>query len=179
MSTGLETTGFIMCIISWLVNGAALSNDYWKISSVSGNVITSQRLFENLWHSCAENAGGLSECRDFQSLLDLPVHLQACRALMIICLLLGLCSMIMTLFGLNCIKIGSADDQTKAKLAGGGGIMSIIAGFCCLIACSWYAYRVVQDFYSPQYVGIRVYYGQAQQKIFTAKSESETAKSFV
>lgn len=72
MSTAVEATGFIMCLISWLVTGAALVNDYWKISSVSGSVIISQRQFENLWHSCAENSAGIAECRDFESLLALP-----------------------------------------------------------------------------------------------------------
>lgn len=72
MTTAVEVTGFVMCIISWLVNGATLSNDYWKISTVSGSVIISVRQFENLWHSCAENSGGIAECRDFESLLSLP-----------------------------------------------------------------------------------------------------------
>ena len=72
MSTAVEATGLIMCIISWLVTGASLANDYWKISSVSGSVIISQRQFENLWHSCAENSGGIAECRDFETLLGLP-----------------------------------------------------------------------------------------------------------
>lgn len=72
MSTAVEATGFIMCIISWLVTGASLVNDYWKISTVSGSVIISQRQFENLWHACAENSAGIAECRDFESLLALP-----------------------------------------------------------------------------------------------------------
>lgn len=72
MSTALETTGFIMAIISWLVTGAALVNDYWKISTVVGSVITSQRQFENLWHSCAENSAGIAQCQDFETILGLP-----------------------------------------------------------------------------------------------------------
>lgn len=72
MSTAVEATGFIMVLISWLLTGASLVNDYWKISSVSGSVIISQRQFENLWHSCAENSAGIAECRDFESLLALP-----------------------------------------------------------------------------------------------------------
>ncbi|KAF3857738.1 hypothetical protein F7725_010939 [Dissostichus mawsoni] len=48
MSTAVEAVGFIMCIISWLITGSALANDYWKISTVSGSVIISQRQFENL-----------------------------------------------------------------------------------------------------------------------------------
>ncbi|GAA6229478.1 claudin-15-like [Lates japonicus] len=155
MSTALEATGFLMCIISWLVTGAALANDYWKISTVSGSVIISQRQFENLWHSCAENSAGIAECRDFESLLGLPAHIQACRALMIISLLLGLGTMIVAMLGLKCIKIGSATDQSKAKLAITGGILSVLAGLCCMIACSWYAFRVVEDFNNPFFGGVK------------------------
>ncbi|XP_022069682.1 claudin 15-like a [Acanthochromis polyacanthus] len=155
MSTALEGTGFIMCIISWLVTAASLVNDEWKISTVSGSVIISQRQFENLWHSCAENSAGIAECRDFESMLALPGHIQACRALMIVSLLLGLGCIIVSLLGLKCIKIGSSTDQTKGKIAGTGGILSFLAGLCCMIACSWYAYRVVEDFNDPFYMGVR------------------------
>lgn len=72
MSTAVEVVGFLMCIASWLITGAALANDYWKVSTVSGSVIISQRQYENLWHSCAENSAGIAECRDFESLLALP-----------------------------------------------------------------------------------------------------------
>lgn len=72
MSTAMEATGFVMCLISWLVTGASLVNDYWKVSTVAGSVITAVRQFENLWHSCAENSAGIAECRDFESLLALP-----------------------------------------------------------------------------------------------------------
>ncbi|KAM9844877.1 claudin 15-like a [Aulostomus maculatus] len=155
MSTAVEATGFVMCIISWLVTGASLANDYWKISTVSGSVIISLREFENLWHSCVENSAGLAECRDFESLLSLPGHVQACRALMIIALLLGLASMIVSLLGLKCIKIGSATDQSKAKIAVTGGILSLLAGLSCMIAVSWYAFRVVEDFNDPFNGGVR------------------------
>lgn len=47
---------------------------------------------------------------------------------MIISLLLGLGSMIVSLLGLKCIKIGSATDQSKAKVAGAGGILAMVAG---------------------------------------------------
>ncbi|XP_041849507.1 claudin 15-like a [Melanotaenia boesemani] len=155
MSTAVEASGFVMCIIGWLVTGASLSNDYWKISTVSGSVIISYRQFENLWHTCAENSAGIAECRDFESLLALPVHVQVCRALMIISLLLGLACMFISLLGLKCIKIGSTTDQSKAKIAGTGGVLGLLAGLCCIIACSWYGFQVVQDFNNPLYGGVR------------------------
>lgn len=73
--------------------------------------------------------------------LPLPSgHVQASRALMIISLLLGLVSMIVSLLGLKCIKIGSATEQTKAKIAVTGGGIFILAGefrfttYCCKVA---------------------------------------------
>lgn len=55
-------------------------------------------------------------------------YVQACRALMIIALLLCLVSIVVSLLGLKCIKIGSASDESKAKIAVTGGIISILAG---------------------------------------------------
>lgn len=72
MSTSLEVTGFLLGVASWLVTGAALANDYWKVSSFSGSVIISNRQYENLWHSCAESSTGITDCRDFESVLALP-----------------------------------------------------------------------------------------------------------
>ncbi|XP_029931029.1 claudin 15-like a [Myripristis murdjan] len=155
MSTAVEVVGFLMCIASWLITGAALANDYWKVSTVSGSVIISQRQYENLWHSCAENSAGIAECRDFESLLALPAHVQACRALMILSLLLGLGCIIVSLLGLKCIKIGSATEQSKAKIAVTGGILSILSGLCTMVAVSWYASRVVEDFNNPFFGGVK------------------------
>uniref|UniRef100_A0AAQ4RMK8 Claudin n=1 Tax=Gasterosteus aculeatus aculeatus TaxID=481459 RepID=A0AAQ4RMK8_GASAC len=151
MSTAVEATGFVMCIVSWLITGSALANDYWKMSTVSGSVIISQRQFENLWHSCAENSAGVVLCVPPSP----AAHISASRALMIMSLLLGLGSMVVALLGLKCIKIGSATDQSKAKIAVGGGVLSMLAGLCCMIAVSWYAYRVVQDFHNPFFGGVK------------------------
>ncbi|KAF7642233.1 hypothetical protein LDENG_00261850 [Lucifuga dentata] len=155
MSTAVESTGFIMVIISWLITGAALANDYWKISTVAGSVITTQREFENLWHSCTENSAGIANCRDFETILGLQAYIQVCRALMIISLLFGLASIFVALLGLKCIRIGSATEQSKAKLAITGGILGLLSGLCCMLAVSWYAFRVVQDFNNPFTAGIK------------------------
>ncbi|XP_060762454.1 claudin 15-like a [Neoarius graeffei] len=155
MSTALELTGFLLGVASWLIIGASLTNDYWKISSVSGSAIISSRQYENLWHACAEDSTGISQCRDFESLLDLPGFLQACRALMIIALILGLSSMIMATMGLKCISIGSASDQAKSKMAATGGILFLLAGLSTMVATSWYAARVVEEFQDPFYGGIK------------------------
>uniref|UniRef100_A0A8C4YKL3 Claudin n=1 Tax=Gopherus evgoodei TaxID=1825980 RepID=A0A8C4YKL3_9SAUR len=72
MSAALEITGFLLSLCGWLIVEATLPNSYWKISTIHGNVITTSRLFENLWKSCAEDSTGVSNCRKFDSMLALP-----------------------------------------------------------------------------------------------------------
>lgn len=72
MSTAVEATGFIVCVISLVVTGASLANDQWKISTVMDDLINTVRQTVNLWHSCTENSIGLDSCKDFDSLLALP-----------------------------------------------------------------------------------------------------------
>lgn len=56
------------------------------------------------------------------------VHIQACRALTIIALILGLVGIILSTMGLKCIKIGSKTDESKGKTMVIGGIIFIFAG---------------------------------------------------
>lgn len=72
--------------------------------------------------------GGVIKFTFMSVLLFCPGFLQACRALMIIALILGLASMIMAIMGLKCISIGSASDQAKSKMAATGGILFLLAG---------------------------------------------------
>lgn len=61
-------------------------------------------------------------------LLFCPGFIQACRALMIVCLILGLFGMIVSILGLRCITIRSSSDKAKSKMAATGGILFILAG---------------------------------------------------
>ena len=47
---------------------------------------------------------------------------------MVVSLLMGLGCMIVSLLGLKCIKIGSATEQSKAKIAVTGGILANLSG---------------------------------------------------
>ncbi|KAI7800998.1 claudin 15-like b isoform X1 [Triplophysa rosa] len=155
MSSGVELVGFLMCVGGWLLTAVSLANDYWRLSSVSGSVIISVRQYQNLWQSCAEGSTGVSNCRTFQSLLALDGYIQACRALMIVALILGLLSIVLALLGLKCTKLGSTSESTKGKMALTAGVLFILSGVCVLVAVSWYAARVVQEFNDPFYGGTK------------------------
>jgi claudin len=71
MSVAVETFGFFMSALGLLMLGLTLSNSYWRVSTVHGNVITTNTIFENLWYSCATDSLGVSNCWDFPSMLAL------------------------------------------------------------------------------------------------------------
>lgn len=72
MATERELTAFLLGVGSWLLTGACLASEYWKLSTVYGSMVVSVRHHQNLWRSCAEDSTGVQSCRDFESLLALP-----------------------------------------------------------------------------------------------------------
>lgn len=57
-------------------------------------------------------------------------YIQACRALMIVALVLGLLSIVLALLGLKCTKLGSTSENTKGKMALTAGSLFILSGQC-------------------------------------------------
>ncbi|KAL7849501.1 hypothetical protein SRHO_G00211240 [Serrasalmus rhombeus] len=179
----VEILAFLLCVGGSMLAGVALANDYWRVSSYSGSVITSSRQYQNLWHACAEASTGIKNCKEFESMLALEGYVQACRALMIIALLFGLFSILLSALGLKCTKLGSMSDQAKGRLTLAAGILFILSGVCVLTAVSWYAARIVQEFNDPFYVGTKYSYnysGQGQ-KIYKAAptADSGSSKAYV
>lgn len=58
----------------------------------------------------------------------LPAHLQACRALMILSLLVGLASIMVSVLGLKCTKIGRTSENVKEQMVLSGGILFVLSG---------------------------------------------------
>nr|XP_057935631.1 claudin-1-like [Doryrhamphus excisus] len=155
MAAGLQVVGLVLGVLSWCLQSSCTSSQLWKVRSQAESVTSSQWHFEGLWMSCAATSLGSVQCNKFKTLLGLPVHLQACRALMIMSMVLGLASIIVSVLGLKCTKIARTSDQVKGQIVLSGGSMFILSGVFTLIAVSWYAGRVIHEFYNPLYNGVR------------------------
>lgn len=57
-----------------------------------------------------------------------PAHLQSCRALMILSLLLGLASILVSVLGLRCTKLGGTPERVKDQMVLSGGVLFILSG---------------------------------------------------
>nr|XP_020665136.1 claudin-15 [Pogona vitticeps] len=161
MSLLVETVGFFLAVVGWAMLAITLFNSYWRVSTVSGNVITTSTIFENLWQSCATDSTGVYNCWEFQSLLELPAYLQASRALMISALVLGFLGILCGMMGLQCTKVAEDNPNMKSKMAALSGFMFVLAGICGMVTVSWYAANITRDFFNPLFVGTKYEIGPA------------------
>ncbi|KAI5615810.1 claudin 15 precursor [Silurus asotus] len=143
--------GFLGCVCA----AVSLQVRSWKESSDEDSVIITSNLYENLWMSCADDSTGIYNCWHFPSLFALPGYIQACRALMITSIVLGMFGLIFTLVGMQCSKIGGKNYIVKGRIAVLGGVFFILQGVCTMIAVSWYASNITQQFFNPLYTGIK------------------------
>ncbi|XP_028847381.1 claudin-10-like [Denticeps clupeoides] len=155
-----EIAAFILTTSGWVLVSSTIPTDYWKVSSIDGTVITTATFWSNLWKTCVTDSTGVSNCKDFPSMLALDAYIQVCRGLMISAVCMGFFGAIFALVGMKCTKIGGTD-QTKARIAGFAGMTYIISGISSLAACSLYAHRITSEFFDPMFVAQKYELGVA------------------
>ncbi|XP_030010901.1 claudin-15b [Sphaeramia orbicularis] len=160
MNPLVEAFALLLGFLGWLMVGIALPNRNWKVSTVDGNVITTSTIYENLWMSCATDSTGVHNCRDFPSLLALSGYIQASRALMIASIVFGTFGLVATLVGMQCSKIGGENYILKGRIAAIGGVFFLLQGICTMIAISWYAANITQQFFDQFYPGTKYEIGE-------------------
>ncbi|XP_066872985.1 claudin-10 isoform X3 [Kogia breviceps] len=150
-STASEIIAFMVSISGWVLVSSTLPTDYWKVSTIDGTVITTATYWANLWKMCVTDSTGVSNCKDFPSMLALDGYIQACRGLMIAAVSLGFFGSIFALFGMKCTKVGGSD-KAKAKIACLAGIVFILSGLCSMTGCSLYANKITTEFFDPLFM---------------------------
>lgn len=70
-NTAWEIIAFMVSISGWVLVSSTLPTDYWKVSTIDGTVITTATYWANLWKTCVTDSTGVSNCKDFPSMLAL------------------------------------------------------------------------------------------------------------
>nr|XP_025965551.1 claudin-19-like isoform X1 [Dromaius novaehollandiae] len=150
----LALAGFTMVLVTTMSNR-------WTVSSTAAVLVPADWVSEGLWMECTVAALGTVQCKNFFYMLSSDIHVQACRALMIISVLLGFIATVLSLLGLKCTRIGLNNEDGKVKFAVTGGFIYILGGLCSLVAVSWYAATVTAQFFDPLHTGTKYELGDA------------------
>ncbi|XP_038820426.1 claudin-18 [Salvelinus namaycush] len=157
MATALQTGGFVLGLLGAAAIIAATGMNNWSVKDRQGDVVTSVYTYKGLWQNCEVGTSGFTECRPLYGLLGFSGTFQTVRALMIVGIVLGVIGAMIALFSLKCLKMGSMEDSSKAKMTLTAGVMFIIAGICAIAGASIYAHQIVASFmmttYNPNYGG--------------------------
>ncbi|KAA8579520.1 hypothetical protein FQN60_006613 [Etheostoma spectabile] len=116
----MEIGCFVSCLFGWILVCSTLPTEYWTFSEVSNVVLTTTNFYYNLWKDCVSDTTGMSDCKEYPSMLALPVFLHACRALAVCTVITGFFGGVLTLIGMKCTKIGGSEiTNTRVTFAGG------------------------------------------------------------
>ncbi|XP_015219129.1 claudin-10-like isoform X1 [Lepisosteus oculatus] len=141
---------FVLCVSGWILVCSTMPTEYWNYSSIDGIVLTTANYFSNLWKSCISDSTGVSDCKEFPSLLALPEYIHACRALIITGIILGFFGGVLALIGMKCTKIGGSE-IANARVTFAAGVNYLIAGLTSMIAFSWYGNKIRAEFVDPNF----------------------------
>ncbi|XP_023285631.1 claudin-10-like [Seriola lalandi dorsalis] len=146
----MEIGCFVSCLCGWILVCSTLPTEYWTFSEVGSIVLTTSNYYSNLWKDCISDTTGVSDCKDYPSMLGLPVYLHACRALAIIAVITGFFGGVLTLIGMKCTKIGGSE-IANARVTFAGALTYMVSGSCGLITYSWWANKVVREYLDPHF----------------------------
>lgn len=63
---------FVSCLCGWILVCSTLPTEYWTFSEVGSIVLTTSNYYSNLWRDCISDTTGVSDCKDYPSMLALP-----------------------------------------------------------------------------------------------------------
>ncbi|KPP67332.1 claudin-19-like [Scleropages formosus] len=148
-NSGIQLVGYFLALVGWIGIISTTVLPQWKQSSYAGDaIITAVGLYEGLWMSCASQSTGQVQCKVFDSLLSLDVHIQTSRGLIVLAMILGFVGVVISVAGMECTRVADNNPPIKTRIAISGGALFILAGLCTFVSVSWYASQVSQQFFN-------------------------------
>ncbi|XP_055051699.2 claudin-like protein ZF-A89 [Misgurnus anguillicaudatus] len=148
-SVGMQLLACVLAVFGWIGVIIVCVLPTWRVSAFIGtNIVTSQIFWEGIWMSCVVESTGQMQCKVYDSMLALSPDLQGARALVVVSIVSGMAGIFMALVSGKCTNF-IVEEIGKMKASIAAGVVLIISGALCLIAVSWTAIIIINDFYNP------------------------------
>ncbi|KAM4566395.1 claudin f [Odontesthes bonariensis] len=165
---GKEVAGQVLGFVGLVLASVTCGIPMWRVTSYIGaNIVTGQIIWDGLWMNCVMQSTGQMQCKLNESVMRLTQDLQAARALVIICLVVGLIGFILSFIGAKCTGC-LRKDASNANMVIIGGCLMILAAVLVLIPVCWSAAITIADFMNPltidtqrREIGASIYIGWA------------------
>ncbi|XP_006013854.1 putative claudin-24 [Latimeria chalumnae] len=139
----LELVGIFLTLVGCVCSLVTTVLPQWLTFSTV--LVPAELYILGLWETCVVSAGG-TECKAYDSLLNLPVDIRVARILMCTSMITGLLGFLVSVPGLTCVKcLGNSNVKKYMKIL--GGVLFFLAGVTTLIPISYMAYITVVKFW--------------------------------
>ncbi|XP_016073792.1 PREDICTED: claudin-22-like [Miniopterus natalensis] len=141
----MQLVGLLLSLLGWVLSIVTTYLPHWKNLNLELNEMENWTM--GLWQACVIQEEGGMECKDFDSFLALPAELRVSRILMFLSNGLGFLGLLLSGFGLDCLRIGEGLRERKKRLLILGGALLWMAGAAALVPVSWVAHVTVREFW--------------------------------
>ncbi|XP_037687452.1 claudin-22-like [Choloepus didactylus] len=145
MASVAQLAGISLSLLGWVLSCLTNYLPHWKNLSLELNEMENWTM--GLWQTCVIQEEVGRQCKDFDSFLALPAELRISRILMFLSNGLGFLGLLLSGFGLDCLRIGASQHAFKQRLRVLGGLLLWTSGIIALIPVSWVAHVTVQEFW--------------------------------
>ncbi|XP_004389735.1 claudin-22 [Trichechus manatus latirostris] len=145
LRTVAQLAGISLSLLGWVLSCLTNYLPHWKNLNLDLNEMENWTM--GLWQTCVIQEEGGMQCKDFDSFLALPAGLRISRILMFLSNGLGFLGLLVSGFGLDCLRIGERQQDLKKRLLILGGVLSWTSGITALVPVSWVAHSTVQEFW--------------------------------
>ncbi|XP_077857834.1 claudin-22 isoform X1 [Macaca mulatta] len=143
--TVAQLAGVSLSLLGWVLSCLTNYLPHWKNLNLDLNEMENWTM--GLWQTCVTQEEVGMQCKDFDSFLALPAELRVSRILMFLSNGLGFLGLLVSGFGLDCLRIGDGQRDLKRRLLILGGVLSWASGITALVPVSWVAHKTVQEFW--------------------------------
>ncbi|XP_006882291.1 PREDICTED: putative claudin-24 [Elephantulus edwardii] len=140
-----QLVGLTLSFLGWILSIITTYLPHWKNLNLELNEMEYWTM--GLWQTCVVQEEVGRQCKDFDSFLALPAELRISRILMFVSNGLGFLGLLVSGFGLDCLRIGETQQGLKKRLLILGGLLLWASGLTALIPVSWVAHVTVQEFW--------------------------------
>ncbi|KAM9381774.1 LOW QUALITY PROTEIN: claudin-22-like [Phaethornis superciliosus] len=140
----LQSAVFLLSVRGWILTGTCNYLPDWKNLNLDLNVL-------ELWtmgqQACVVQDLGVTQCKNFDSFLALPIEFKISRILVSTSNGLGLPSLAISSLGLDCLKMEYTEQKLKKQLLLLGGPLLWMSGVLALVPVSWITHIIIQEFW--------------------------------
>ncbi|NXR07049.1 CLD8 protein, partial [Semnornis frantzii] len=148
--SALQVVGLLVGGVGTIGTFAVTAMPQWRVSAfIENNIIVFETIWEGLWMHCIRQANIRMQCKVYDSVLALPLDLQASRGLMCVGSALSFLAFVFATVGMKCTLCAQSSCQDKGYVILTAGLLFILSGVVELVPVCWVANTIISDFYNP------------------------------